>query len=156
VLLTVAGAVGMPVGICGGQAWECEPACDLEHYHQTKTGALFAAATMAGAAAAGHYEESWRALGERLGAAYQIADDIRDAAADEDEMGKPAGQDAALGRPSAVAEFGLSGAMGRLDTLVKGAIAAIPPCPGEADLKALILSEAKRLVPKRLAAQLAA
>lgn len=156
VLLTVSRSVGMPFGISAGQAWECEPACDLARYHQMKTGALFAAATMAGAAAAGHDPTLWRALGEKLGEAYQVADDIRDAAADEDEMGKPAGQDAALGRPSAVTALGLTGALARLEGLVKEAIAAIPPCPGAGDLKSLILSEAKRLVPKRLAAQQAA
>lgn len=156
VILTVAGSVGMPLGIAAGQAWECEPQVDLAHYHQSKTGALFAAATMLGAAAAGRDPEPWRALGERIGEAYQVADDIRDAAADEDEMGKPAGQDAALGRPSAVSELGLSGALARLDQLLKEAIAAIPACPGEGDLKSLILAEAKRLVPKHLAAPQAA
>ncbi|MEZ5788347.1 MAG: polyprenyl synthetase family protein [Xanthobacteraceae bacterium] len=156
VLLTVSRSVGMPLGISAGQAWECEPVCDLSRYHQAKTGALFAAATMAGAAAAGHDPMPWRALGEKLGEAYQVADDIRDAAADEEEMGKPAGQDVALGRPNAVTALGLAGALERLEGLVKEAITAIPPCPGRGDLKALILSEAKRLVPKRLAAQQAA
>ena len=36
-------------------------------------------------------------LGERLGEAYQVADDIRDVAADPDELGKPVGRDAVLG-----------------------------------------------------------
>src|SRR3954453_642744 len=44
-LLTVGGAVGMPLGIVAGQAWECEPEVELEAYQQAKTGALFAAAT---------------------------------------------------------------------------------------------------------------
>ena len=41
------------LGIVAGQAWECEPQIDLAHYHRAKTGALFAAATVAGAASAG-------------------------------------------------------------------------------------------------------
>ena len=90
-------------------------------------------------------------LGEKLGEAYQAADDIRDAAADPDEIGKPTGRDAALGRPNAVIELGLDGAIRRLEQLVGEAIAAIPPCRGAADLKALILLEAKRLLPKKLA-----
>ena len=80
-MLTVARSVGMPDGIAAGQAWECEPSVDLAHYHRAKTGALFAAATMAGAAAAGCEAEPWRVLGERLGEAFQVADDIRDVAA---------------------------------------------------------------------------
>ena len=48
-------------------------------------------------------------------------------------------------------ELGLGGAIRRLEQLVGEAIAAIPPCRGAADLKALILLEAKRLLPKKLA-----
>ena len=90
-------------------------------------------------------------VGEKLGEAYQVADDIRDAAADEDEIGKPVGRDLALGRPSAVIELGLDGALHRLHDLVRGAIDAMPPCPNGAELRSLMLSEAKRLVPAKLA-----
>jgi len=150
-VMTVSRSVGVPFGIVAGQAWECEPHVDLAHYHRAKTGALFASAAIAGAAAAGSDCEPWRTLGEKLGEAYQAADDIRDAAADPDEIGKPTGRDAILGRPNAVIELGLGGAVRRLEQLVGEAIAAIPPCRGAADLKALILLEAKRLLPKKLA-----
>ena len=90
-------------------------------------------------------------VGEKLGEAYQVADDIRDAAADEDEIGKPVGRDLALGRPSAVIELGLDGALYRLHELVRGAIDAMPPCRNGAELRSLMLSEAKRLVPAKLA-----
>ena len=49
VMATVAQGVGMPLGIVAGQAWECEPRVALQDYQRAKTGALFAAATMAGA-----------------------------------------------------------------------------------------------------------
>jgi geranylgeranyl diphosphate synthase type II len=149
--LTIAQSVGVPSGIVAGQAWECESQIDLAHYHRAKTGALFAAATVAGAASAGAEAEPWRMVGEKLGEAYQVADDIRDAAADEDEIGKPVGRDIALGRPSAVIELGLDGALHRLHELVRGAIDAMPPCPNGAELRSLMLSEAKRLVPAKLA-----
>jgi len=149
--LTVARSVGVPSGIVAGQAWECEPQIDLTHYHRAKTGALFAAAAVAGAAAAGADAEPWRMLGEKLGEAYQVADDIRDAAADEDEIGKPVGKDAALGRPSAVIAYGLDGAVQHLHRLVRDAIDAMPPCINGAELKSLMLSEARRLVPAKLA-----
>jgi geranylgeranyl diphosphate synthase type II len=133
--LTVGRSVGVPGGIVAGQAWECESQIDLAHYHRAKTGALFAAATVAGAAAAGADAEPWRMLGEKLGEAYQVADDIRDAAADANEIGKPVGQDVAFGRPSAVIAYGLDGAVRHLHRLVRDAIDAMPPCINGAELK---------------------
>lgn len=150
-LMIVSRSVGLPHGIVAGQAWECESEIDLAHYHRSKTGALFAAATMAGAAAAGANINPWRQVGELIGEAYQAADDLRDAVSESDEMGKPAGQDARLGRPNIVAEYGVAGAVKRLEALVGGAIEAIPECPGADDLRSLILSEAQRLRPKKLA-----
>jgi geranylgeranyl diphosphate synthase type II len=142
----------VPFGIVAGQAWECETQVDLSEYQRQKTGALFAAACVAGAAASGHAEpEAWRLLGDRLGEAYQVADDLRDAVEDEASLGKPVGRDAALGRPSAVAVFGLGGAVARLRALSEGAVAAIPACPGQAMLRGLMLQEAQRLVPRKLA-----
>jgi geranylgeranyl diphosphate synthase, type II len=149
-LLAIGPSVGMPSGIVAGQAWECEPHAELAVYQRAKTGALFAAATLAGAAAAGCEPESWRALGERLGEAYQVADDIRDVTADPDEIGKPTGRDLTLGRPNVVLELGMAGAIGRLETLAASAVDAIPPSPGAGELRALILLEAKRLLPQNL------
>ncbi len=151
-VMTLSRAVGAPSGIIAGQAWECEDVIDLRHYHRAKTGALFGAAAIAGAAAAGCEAEPWRRLGETLGEAYQAADDIGDACGTAAEIGKPIGRDAALGRPNAVVELGIDGAMARLEGLVRQAVASIPACPGEADLKALVLSEAQRLVPRNVAA----
>ena len=149
-LLTLAGSVGMPNGIAAGQAWECEPCVDLAQYQRAKTGALFAAATMGGAAAAGAECAAWRNLGERLGEAYQVADDIRDVAGDPELLGKPIGRDLALDRPSAARELGVPGAVRRLEQLVAAALGSIPPCPGAAELRALILLEARRLLPEEL------
>ncbi len=157
-LLTVSRAVGAPAGIIAGQAWECEPTIDLRHYHRAKTGALFGAATIAGAAAAGAEPEPWRHLGETLGEAYQVADDLADACAEPGStgLGKPTGRDRVLGRPNAVAAYGLPGAVARLDALVAEAVASIPPCRGGAGLRALVDAEARRLVPKSLPASLSA
>ena len=148
VLLTVlGGSVGMPFGIVAGQAWECEPSADLVEYQRAKTGELFAAAAVAGAAAAGADSEPWRLMGEQLGEAFQVADDIRDAVGDERELGKPVGRDEALGRPSAVRHFGLDGALARLHMLAAGAAAAVPPCPGAAAMRGLIHADIRRLLP---------
>jgi geranylgeranyl diphosphate synthase type II len=150
-VLTVAQAVGMPGGICAGQAWESEPNPDLTLYQRAKTGALFAAATMAGAAAAGADPLPWRELGAYLGQAYQVADDLLDAAARPEDCDKPVGQDALLGRPNAVKTYGLNGALDLLDQLAREAAESIPDCPGAIPLRGLIRQEASRLVPKSLA-----
>lgn len=144
---TVAAGVGRPFGIAAGQAWECEPRCVVVDYHRAKTGALFAAATMAGAQAAGGDAAAWRLLGESLGEAYQAADDIRDVVADPVLLGKPVGQDVALDRPSIARECGLHEAVRQFDRLVADASASIPECAGAPYLRALVKSEATRLVP---------
>jgi geranylgeranyl diphosphate synthase type II len=147
-LSTISHGVGMPFGITAGQAWECEPRVALGDYQRAKTGALFAAATCAGAEAAGMDGNTWRALGEWLGEAYQVADDVRDVMADPTLLGKPTGRDVALGRPSSASEHGLSGAIQHFDRLVACAIEAVPPCRGSAQLRQLVRMEAERLVPK--------
>jgi geranylgeranyl diphosphate synthase type II len=149
-LLTIGRAAGMPFGISAGQAWECEPVVDLAHYHRAKTGALFVAATAAGAITAGADPDIWRDFGEYMGQAYQVADDIRDAVSSASELGKPVHQDTALGRPSAVSSLGVADAVAWLEQLVAQSIGAIPPCQGAGDLRSLIASEAQRLLPKGL------
>ncbi|MCG5548081.1 polyprenyl synthetase family protein [Halorhodospira halochloris] len=151
-LLTVSQATGMPHGITAGQAWESEPEVPVAAYHQAKTGSLFAAATVAGAIAAGSAEqaESWRLVGERLGEAYQVADDLRDAVGAEEELGKPAGQDTTHDLPSAVRELGIKGAKQRLDNLVEQAVEAVPECAGAEQLRAGIIEEMERVLPKTL------
>jgi geranylgeranyl diphosphate synthase type II len=150
-MLAIGRASGMPYGISAGQAWESEPQIDLSLYHRAKTGALFVAAAVAAAIVNGADPARWAVFGDRLGEAYQVADDLRDAVGDAEALGKPVDRDAALGRPSAVTQFGLAGAVGRLEGLVVGAIEAIPPCAGAGDLRALIAAEAQRLLPKELA-----
>ena len=138
---------GMPFGICAGHGWESEPKINLSAYHQAKTGALFIAATQMGAVAAGQEAEPWEELGARIGEAFQVADDLRDALCDEETLGKPAGQDDLHGRPNAVATLGVKGAIQRFDDILGGAIASIPACPGEAALAQMVRAYADKLVP---------
>jgi geranylgeranyl diphosphate synthase type II len=138
---------GMPGGICAGQGWESESEVNLAAYHRAKTGALFIAATQMGAIAAGQEPEPWEELGARIGEAFQVADDLKDALLTEAEMGKPAGQDAAHARPSAVRELGVLGAVSHLKDILGGAIASIPSCPGEAMLAAMVRAYAERMTP---------
>ncbi len=151
---TVASAVGMPFGAVAGQAWECEPRVNLADYQRAKTGALFAAATVGGAQAAGASPDLWRPFGDWLGEAYQAADDIRDVVGDPRVLGKPVGRDVALVRPSAARELGLEGAIAYFDQLVQRAVDAVPECPGAPGLRALVRNESERLVPKAQQAEL--
>ena len=144
---TVGMSVGVPSGIVAGQAWECEDAADLALYQREKTGALFAAAAVAGAAAAGSEAECWRRMGMQLGEAYQVADDILDATADPLVVGKPVGQDVAHARPNAVQMLGMAGAVARLRALAADAADSVPDCPGRSALSSHILSETLRLLP---------
>ncbi|GAB3667950.1 polyprenyl synthetase family protein [Halopiger thermotolerans] len=92
-----------------GEATELSAKPDNEAEYMTlarrKTGALFRAAAELGAIAADSDPVTVEALGEyaeRVGIAFQIRDDVLDAVADPEELGKPTGHDAALERPSVV------------------------------------------------------
>jgi geranylgeranyl diphosphate synthase type II len=108
-----------------------------------------------GALAAGTDPAPWHAFAARLGEAYQVADDIRDVVASTEELGKPAGQDLAHARPSAVGEHGVAGACRYFDSLMEDALDSIPACPGSAQLRILMRREAERLLPARWARQAA-
>lgn len=147
----VARSVGMHQGIIAGQAWECEETIDRANYQQLKTGSLFAAATTAGAAIAGADTRAWWVLGERIGSAYQVVDDILDVAGNTEAIGKPTGQDEARGHPSAVKDMGLRGARRHFRELMSGITDAIPACPGRARLRDRILEESSQLLPRAMA-----
>jgi len=152
----VGDGVGAPNGIVAGQGWECERAVPLEDYQRAKTGELFAAATMAGAAAAGVPHEEWGSLGARIGEAYQIADDLLDRFGNPEVIGKPVGQDAQFDRPNVVSEVGEQGASLRLRAMLDEAVESVPDCPGKAKLRQLIQLEASRFMDAALNGRAAA
>ncbi len=70
-----------------------------------KTGALFRAAAELGAIAAdadAYTVEAFGQYAERVGVAFQMRDDVLDATADPEQLGKPTGHDAEMERPSIV------------------------------------------------------
>jgi len=142
-------SVGVPGGIIAGQAWEYEATLNLAVYHRAKTAALFNAAVQSGVVAAGSDPTQWRHFATRLGEAYQVADDLRDCLSTPEELGKPTGQDSLHERPNAVSELGVDASVRRLDCLIEDALASIPSCPGQDELKALINAEMDRLTPRR-------
>jgi geranylgeranyl diphosphate synthase type II len=96
--------------------------------HARKTAALFQAAAEMGVVMAGADEDrtaAMRDFGLKLGLAFQILDDLIDAAADEVTAGKNVAQD--HGRPSLVLTIGYSAAANEADVLIDEALALIPP-----------------------------
>ncbi|AAV47853.1 farnesyl-diphosphate synthase [Haloarcula quadrata] len=92
-----------------GEAMElvAEPSNEKEYMElaRRKTGALFRAAAELGAIAADSDPYTVEAVGqyaERVGVAFQMRDDVLDATADAETLGKPAGTDAEMERPSLV------------------------------------------------------
>jgi len=142
----LARCVGGPSGICAGQAWECEQTIDIVRYQRAKTGALFAACTMGGAAAQGYEPFAWQKLGFAIGEAFQVADDLRDVAGSAEKLGKPVHQDEANHAPNFVAELGFDGAMAHFEGLLEAARNAIPDCPGREALAQQIEGVSRSLV----------
>ena len=77
-----------------------------------------------------------------------MADDVRDVVATTQALGKPAGRDRDLSRPSSASELGLGGAIDYFDRLVERSIEAIPDCDGATLLRAMVRAESERLVPQ--------
>lgn len=142
----VARGLSVPHGIIAGQAWESEPRIPVVAYRRAKTAALFEAAAVAGAAAAGYDGNAFRLFGQRVGEAYQIADDIHDVTGDPSELGKPVGRDASLGRPNAANDLGVAGSRHLLEQLLSEALDAVPACGRKDELNAWVLDTANRLL----------
>jgi geranylgeranyl pyrophosphate synthase len=94
----------------GGSASSPFTAQDLEQMHARKTGALIRASAVAGAVMAGASDAMVAAIDRyaaETGLAFQIVDDLLDVEAGSDALGKTAGKDAAAGKPTYPALFGL-------------------------------------------------
>lgn len=103
-------------GMVGGQALDIAsenttfPFTTLQTIHRSKTGALITASVLAGAIAAGANEKQIAALeqyGKQIGLAFQIVDDLLNATATTEQLGKAAGSDEALGKATYPAYFGI-------------------------------------------------
>jgi farnesyl diphosphate synthase len=106
-----------------GRFGDREPV-DVARLQQMKTGALLRYGCIAGALLGQASEKQYQALddyGKALGEAFQIADDLLDVEGDAAALGKPAGQDAALGKTTFVTQLGIEGAKQRVrDLLARG------------------------------------
>jgi geranylgeranyl diphosphate synthase type II len=132
VLADAAGAQGM----VGGQAIDLAAAGvgaafdadGLRGMHARKTGALIRAAAATGAVMAGAREAQLTAIeafATELGLAFQIVDDILDVEGAAGSLGKTAGKDAAAGKPTYPALFGLQTSKTLASESVDRALAAL-------------------------------
>jgi geranylgeranyl pyrophosphate synthase len=106
-------------GMVGGQWLDLEAEgerLDLQQLmavHRGKTGALIRAAVVLGGLAASASPEALTALrtyGEELGLAFQVADDVLDATATSEVLGKTAGKDAEVAKSTYVGLLGVEAA----------------------------------------------
>ena len=102
-------------GMAGGQAIDLASVghsleiVELEFMHLQKTGQLIQAATLLGAHAGNASPEELQHLvhfANRIGLLFQVVDDILDAEASTDVLGKTAGKDAASNKPTYVTLLG--------------------------------------------------
>ena len=145
-------------GMVGGQMLDIEaetaaiPLDDaaIRRLQAMKTGALLRFAVEAGAIVAGAPAARRAALvryGEALGSAFQVADDILDAEATSEQLGKRAGKDAGRNKGTFVSIHGLDGAKRLRDAFVQQALAALDAAEFQA--QGDILRQAARFVAAR-------
>ena len=131
----IAAAAG-PCGMVGGQAIDLEAAGSgaafdgdgLRAMHARKTGALIQASAAAGAVMAGATDAEFAALGRfasELGLAFQIVDDVLDVEGASADLGKTAGKDAAAGKPTYPALYGLEASKRMADECIARALTAL-------------------------------
>jgi geranylgeranyl pyrophosphate synthase len=135
-------------GMVGGQAIDLraagrdEPlgADALRDMHARKTGALIRAAALAGASMAGAGPDLCAAIGDyasHVGLAFQIVDDILDVEGASADLGKTAGKDAAAGKPTYPALYGLDRSRVLAAECIERALAALDPAGLSGQLPAL-------------------
>jgi farnesyl diphosphate synthase len=141
-------------GMAGGQQLDLEAEdmpqdmLGVTRIQALKTGALIRFSAEAGAMLARAAPDARRpiaAFAEKLGLAFQIADDLLDAVGDPAIVGKATGKDAAAGKATFVSLLGVTSARAKLASLEAEAIAALAPFGA----RAAALREAARFVARR-------
>ena len=135
-------------GMVGGQSLDMEATDrrlsleELKFMHALKTGALITCALEMGALvadAAPAQRASMKRLGECLGLAFQIIDDILDVESDSATLGKTQGKDAASNKATYVSLLGLEAARNEAARLRDEAMQLLDAWQGDAqDVRALV------------------
>ncbi|MFT8473613.1 polyprenyl synthetase family protein [Acetobacter persici] len=141
-LITAFAQASGAAGMVGGQMIDMEgegralPLEEVRHLHALKTGCLIRYSAEAGAIlgqAKPELQQRLRSYGANIGAAFQIADDVLDATATAEELGKTAGKDEASGKSTYVALLGIDGARAEAERMAKSAIEDLAPFGAQAD-----------------------
>jgi geranylgeranyl diphosphate synthase type II len=129
-------------GMVGGQVVDMESEGKdvdlptLEYIHTHKTGALIRASVRTGAIYAKASEKRLKALtryGERVGLAFQIADDILDIVGSREETGKDVGSDMKKGKKTFPSFYGLEESRKRAKEVADQALDALKDFDRKAD-----------------------
>ncbi|EED30738.1 polyprenyl synthetase [gamma proteobacterium NOR5-3] len=141
-------------GMVGGQGLDIEATErtlsveQLKNIHALKTGALITAALVMGGIvgqANPDQKHILKAVGDKIGLAFQIIDDVIDVRSDSTTLGKTAGKDAAAGKSTYVALMGLEAAEAAALALYQESVALIHDWGTEADsLRKLLARMVKR------------
>jgi len=155
-MITALAAASGSRGMAGGQAIDLESVgkkldlAGLKQMHAMKTGALLSCAVDLGGIAAYLNPTQMTHLqnySSSLGLAFQIVDDVLDATADSQTLGKTAGKDAAANKPTYVTLMGLDYAQKQAKELQEAAIASLDSFGKKAqalkDLALLVVNRGK-------------
>ena len=154
VIREVAGAAGTIDALIGGQMMDIESegkavdAATLDSIHRSKTGAMIRASVLVGGLLAGasdHQLGILTAYSERIGLAFQIADDILDVTQTSEDLGKTAGKDQAAAKATYPAVYGLEASRERAREFVREAVDIISGLGGDTRL----LADIARLIIER-------
>ena len=142
--------------MAGGQAIDLESVgkkldlAGLQQMHAMKTGALLSCAVELGGIAAKLNADQLKQLNQysnALGLAFQIVDDVLDATADSQTLGKTAGKDAAANKPTYVTLMGLDYAQQQAKELQEIAMRSLDGFGNQAqalkDLALLVVNRGK-------------
>lgn len=142
-------------GLVGGEVADVQsegkaPDADtLEFIHSRKTGALIAASCEIGGILGGGASSQvfgLKGYGERIGLAFQIADDILNETSTPDQLGKAAGSDRERRKATFPSLYGLEESRRRADQAIEDALAALK----KAGIASEMLSELARYAVERL------
>ena len=154
VIREVATAAGTVEALIGGQMADIESEGEnvdgstLEYIHRSKTGAMITASVVVGgivAGANGDQIEKLRAYGQRIGLAFQIADDILDVTSTSERLGKTPGKDQAAHKATYPAIHGIAASQTRARELVEEAVGIV----SSLGLKTQVLEEIAQFIIAR-------
>lgn len=141
VIHELAHALGTRAGMVGGQVADLEAeesgvdVATLDYIHSSKTGALLRMSVRSGALLAGASARDVARVtlfGEKVGLAFQIADDLLDELSSTEELGKTAGKDRKQHKATYPALYGVEESRRKASELTRQACEALEPYGGRA------------------------